>query len=209
MWIDCHCHTRLSNDNYLEPLVLVQRAKALGLDGIVVTEHHSIEISEPVEHIGREEGLLVLRGVEISTDRGHLLAFGVNDDSWNIWGRNNYIPLQPLIEHINSLGGMCVPAHPFREFGLASLLEGLLDLTAIAGVETHNGGNVDSDNDLAMQAAACMELPTLGGSDCHKEEAIGRCATEFRAPVTDMASFIAAVRQGACRGAYYPGYRPI
>lgn len=207
MWIDCHTHTLLSNDNYLEPAVLVRRAKALGLDGIAVTEHHSYEVSETVERIGREEGLLVLRGVEISTDRGHLLAFGVQDDGWNIWGRNNYLPLQELIDHINGLGGLCVPAHPFREFGLASLLEGLLDLTGIAGVETHNGGNVDSDNDLALDAAAAMELPTLGGSDCHKEEAIGRCATRFEDPVTDMGSFMAAIRRGACRGAYYPGYR--
>lgn len=207
MWIDCHTHTLLSNDNYLEPAVLVRRAKAMGLDGIVVTEHHSYEVSEPVERIGRDEGLLVLRGVEISTDRGHLLAFGLQDDSWNIWGRNNYLPLQELIDHINDLGGLCVPAHPFREFGLASLLEGLLDLTGIAGVETHNGGNVDSDNDLALDAAAAMELPTLGGSDCHKEDAIGRCATRFDDAIADMASFMAAVRRGACRGAYYPGYR--
>jgi predicted metal-dependent phosphoesterase TrpH len=207
MWIDCHTHTRYSNDNYLEPEVLVRRARALGLDGIVVTEHHSVEVSEPVERIGRAEGFLVLRGVEISSDRGHLLAFGIEDDGWNLWGRNNYIPLVPLIERINELGGLCVPAHPFREFGLASLLEGLLDLTGIAGVETHNGGNVDSDNDLAISAAAAMELPTLGGSDCHKEEAIGRCATEFTQPVTDMASLMAAIRAGACRGAYYPGYR--
>ena len=207
MWIDCHTHTLLSNDNYLEPAVLVRRARALGLDGIVVTEHHSVDVSEPVEHIGREEGLLVLRGVEISSDRGHMLAFGVTDDGWNIWGRNNYIPLMPLIERIEALGGICVPAHPFREVGLASLLEGILDLTGISGVETHNGGNLESDNELARQAAATMKLPTLGGSDCHKESAIGRCATKFSEAVTDMASFVAAVKRGACEGAYYPGYR--
>lgn len=207
MWIDCHTHTLYSNDNYLDPVVLVRRARELGLDGIVVTEHHSVEASEPVERIGREEGLLVLRGVEVSSDRGHIMAFGVADDGWNVWGRNNYIPLMPLIERVEELGGICVPAHPFREVGLASLLEGILDLTGISGVETHNGGNLESDNDLALRAAASMKLPTLGGSDCHKEEAIGRCATRFSEPVTDMASFIAAVRRGACEGAYYPGYR--
>src|SRR3990172_7103960 len=131
MWIDCHCHTRHSYDNHLEPLVLVRRAKALGLDAIVVTEHHSVEASEPVAHIGREEGLLVLRGVEIATDRGHLLAFGVADDGWNIWGRDNYIPLQEAIARINELGGICVPAHPFREIGVASMREGLIALSPI------------------------------------------------------------------------------
>jgi hypothetical protein len=208
MWIDCHCHTRYSYDNWLEPLQLVRRAKALGLQGVVITEHHSYEASEPVEKIGREEDLLVLRGVEIATDRGHLLAFGVEDDGWNTWGRNNYIPLTGAIDRINSLGGVCVPAHPFREIGVASLLEGLLELKGIAAVETHNGGNIHSDNDLAITAAAHLALPSLGGSDCHKAEAVGRCATEFSQTVTDMKSFIAAVRVGACRGAYFPGYRP-
>jgi len=184
----------------------VRRATALGLNGVIITEHHSYEASEPVEKIGHEEGLLVLRGVEISTDRGHLLAFGVEDDSWNTWGRNNYIPLTEAIERVNGLDGICVPAHPFREIGVASLLEGLLDLKGIAAVETHNGGNADSDNELAITAAGHMALPSLGGSDCHKIEAVGRCATKFRQPVTDMKSFIAAVRAGACRGAYYPGY---
>ena len=61
----------------------------------------------------------------MSSDRGHILAFGVEDDGWNIWGRNNYIPLMPLIERVAELGGICVPAHPFREVGLASLLEGI------------------------------------------------------------------------------------
>lgn len=206
MWIDCHCHSKHSNDNYLEPADLVRRAKAIGLDGLVATEHHSVEASEPVEHIGREEGLLVLRGVEISTDGGHLLAFGLEDDGWNIWGRNNYLPLAAVIERVADLGGISIPAHPFREIGLGRQLEDLLDIVGIAAVETHNGGNLDSDNQLAIVAAEHMRLPGLGGSDCHKVEAVGRCATEFSTPVSDMAGFIAAVRSGACRGAYFPGY---
>lgn len=208
MWIDTHCHTKYSHDNWLEPLDLVRRAKALGLGGVCVTEHYSFEASAPIEAVGRDEGLLVLRGVEVSTDRGHLLVFGVEDDGWNRWGRNNYIPLQPLIEEVNAIGGICVPAHPYREFGVASLLDGILELQGIAAVESHNGGNLDADNLLAVKAAEQLQLPTLGGSDCHKVSAVGRCATEFLRPVADMASFIAAVKSGACRGAYYTGFTP-
>ena len=207
MWIDTHCHTKYSYDNWLEPLDLIRRARTLGLDGVVITEHYSYEASAPVEQVGRDEGFLILRGVEIATDKGHLLAYGVEDDGWNIWGRDSYLPLEEVIERINDLGGICAPAHPFRNVGLASLMEGLLELKDIVAVESHNGVNVESDNELAMQAAAALELPTLGGSDCHKTVAVGRCATEFSQPVHDMASFIAAVKAGACRGAYYPGYR--
>jgi predicted metal-dependent phosphoesterase TrpH len=207
MWIDTHCHTKHSYDNWLEPLDLIRRAKALGLDGIAITEHYSYEASAPVEAIARDEGFLLLRGVEITTDRGHLLAYGVEDDGWNTWGRDNWLPLPEVIERIVELGGICVPAHPFREFGVCSLMEGLLDLIGIAAVETHNGNNHDHDNELALRAAQHMALPGLGGSDCHKVAATGRCATEFLQPVSDMASFISAIRAGACRGSYFPGYR--
>ena len=207
MWIDCHCHTRYSHDNWLEPRALVRRAKALGLDAVVITEHYSFDVSAPVEAVGREEDFLVLRGVEIATDAGHLLAYGVEDDGWNIWDQNQYLPHAAVIEHINKLGGICVPAHPFREIGLGNLLEKLLDVQCLAAVETHNGGNADSTNDLAIEAARRMGLPSLGGSDCHKVSAVGRCATHFRQPVTDMASFVAAVRAGACNGTYYEPYR--
>ena len=206
MWIDTHCHTKYSYDNWLEPLDLIRRAKALGLDGAVITEHYSYEASAPVEQVGRDEGFLILRGVEIATDKGHLLAYGVEDDGWNIWGRDSYLPLEEVIDRINELGGICAPAHPFRNVGLASLMEGLLELRNIAAVESHNGVNADSDNELAIRASTHLGLPTLGGSDCHKTVAVGRCATEFFEPVSDMAGFIAAVRAGACRGAYYPPY---
>jgi len=206
MWIDCHCHTRYSYDNWLEPVSLVRRARSLGLDAVVITEHYSYEASEPVAAVGRDEGFLVMRGVEIATDAGHVLAYGVEDDGWNVWGQNQYLPLHAVIERIAGLGGICVPAHPFREIGLASLMERILDVQGFAAVETHNGGNSDDDNSLALHAAGTLGLPTLGGSDCHKVAAVGRCATEFTQPVSDMAGFIAAVRAGACRGDYYPPY---
>lgn len=203
MWIDTHCHTKYSYDNWLEPVDLVRRARELGLSAVVITEHHSYDASEPVESIGREEGVLVLRGVEISTDQGHLLAYGITDDGWNIWGRDTYLPLRAVIERVLELGGICVPAHPYRKIGVASLLDDIHQLQDIAAVETHNGNNREEDNVLAIAAAASLKLPSLGGSDCHKANAVGRCATEFLQPVTDMPSFIAAIRAGACRGDYY------
>lgn len=206
MLIDTHCHTKYSYDNWLEPVNLIRRAKFLGIDAVCITEHYSYEASGAVEQIGRDEGLLVLRGVEIATDRGHLLAYGVEDDGWNTWNRDNYLPLDEVIVRINELGGICVPAHPFREVGMASLLEGVLDVEGLAAVETHNGGNSDVDNQLALRAAKFMGLPTLGGSDCHKTAAVGRCVTEFSHLITCMADFISEVRVGNCRGIYFPGY---
>ncbi len=84
MLIDLHCHTKYSHDNYLEPDDLFDRAIEMGLDGVCITEHHSYEASAPIMHRPRPHNLLVLRGLEISTDYGHLLVYGVSDDSWNL-----------------------------------------------------------------------------------------------------------------------------
>jgi predicted metal-dependent phosphoesterase TrpH len=84
MIIDLHCHTKYSYDCYLEPLDLIKRARELKLDGICITEHYSYALSRYAANIGQSENFLILRGLEISTNMGHLLIYGVKDDSWNI-----------------------------------------------------------------------------------------------------------------------------
>ena len=169
----------------LEPLDLIRRARALGLDGVVITEHYSYEASAPVEQVGRDEGFLVLRGVEIATDRGHLLAYGVEDDGWNIWGRDSYLPLEEVIERINDLGGICAPAHPHFlagvETGVATIP---LDLVLLdMDLETHRLVVLDdfreprlTDRGLALPAIAeqgILRTDRLGLGD--RNHALGRC----------------------------------
>jgi len=71
MIIDLHCHSKYSYDCYLEPLDLIKRARALGLDGICIAEHYSYTLSRAFAAIDQGDGFLILRGVEISTNMGH------------------------------------------------------------------------------------------------------------------------------------------
>jgi predicted metal-dependent phosphoesterase TrpH len=114
MRVDLHCHTKYSYDSFLGPEELIEQAIKMNLDGVCFTEHHSLMASRPVEKIEIPEGFHVFRGLEISTDRGHLLVYGLRDDSWNIWNRNNYLNVFRVLEKVHALGGICVPAHPFR-----------------------------------------------------------------------------------------------
>jgi histidinol phosphatase-like PHP family hydrolase len=91
MRIDLHCHGKYSHDNYLEPEELIAQAINLNLDGVCFTEHDSLVASGPVERITAPEDSYVFRDLEISTDRGHLLVYGLKDDSWNIWNRDKTI----------------------------------------------------------------------------------------------------------------------
>jgi predicted metal-dependent phosphoesterase TrpH len=198
MKIDLHCHTKYSGDNDLEPEELIAQALHMGLDGICITEHFSVEASLPVEAVPVPGGFLVFRGVEISTDMGHLLAYGIHDDSWNIWKKNLYLNARDVLEQIHRLGGICVPSHPFR--GWDSFGAMALELDGLDAIETHNSRNTMDMNAQAMSCARIRNLPSIGGSDCHRKEHVGMAYTDFSNPVITMDNLITEIRKGNCRG---------
>jgi predicted metal-dependent phosphoesterase TrpH len=195
MLIDLHCHTKYSGDNRLEPLELIRSARSLGLDAICITEHDSFCASAPVEKIAKKEGFLVFRGVEINTDRGHVLAFGVKDDSWKK-RRGYYSHISAVTPVVAAAGGILAPAHPFRMVGAASAANSLYEMDYIAAVEVLNGENNVRENDLAGQAWAKLDLPGIGGSDCHFAQDVGRCATWFDNTISCMEELIEEIKAG-------------
>jgi predicted metal-dependent phosphoesterase TrpH len=198
MLIDLHCHSIYSHDNHMEPEDLVRRACELGLDGVCFTEHHSFRASWPVDRMSRPENFLIFRGVEISTDAGHLLVYGVKDDSWNRWGRNTYLNLAKVVASVHALGGICVPAHPFR--GWESIGEKVFSFTGFDAIETHNGVNGPHQNGPAIEASMKLGLPSIGGSDCHYLHQVGRAVTVFDNRISTMIEMVWEMRLGNCRG---------
>jgi len=198
MLIDLHCHSKYSHDNYLEPEELIDAAIKKGLDGVCFTEHYSIDASLPVLKIKVPERFYIFRGLEISTDRGHLLSYGLEDDSWNIWGRNNYINCIEVIARVHELGGICVPAHPFR--GHDSIGKDVRHMDGLDAIETHNGLNLEKDNRKAIQVAGARNLPSIGGSDCHKKIQVARAYTHFRNAVYTIEDMVREIRSGNCVG---------
>ena len=198
MRIDLHCHTKYSGDSHLEPEEVIEQAIKLNLDGVCFAEHYSMMPSWPLEKIKIPEGFYVFRGVEISTDRGHLLGYGLRDDSWNIWSSHNYLNALQVMENVHRLGGICVPAHPFR--GWDSFGEHVFKMDGLDAIETHNGLNLGDMNEKAIQVSRLRNLPSIGGSDCHKKEQVGRAFTEFKNHVHTVEELIEEIRMGNCKG---------
>jgi len=198
MIIDLHCHSVYSRDNHLEPEALIRRAYERGLDGVCFTEHHSMDASSPIDSMKRPEGFLVLRGLEVSTDAGHVLVYGVPDDSWNRWGRHGHLNLAKIVNAVHGLGGICVPAHPFR--GWESLGDRIFSFTGFDAIETHNGVNGPDRNGPAIEAALKLGLPSIGGSDCHYLHQVGQAFTEFDNPIAEVADLVREIKVGRCRG---------
>jgi predicted metal-dependent phosphoesterase TrpH len=198
MKIDLHCHSKYSHDNHLEPEELIERAVSLGLEGVCFTEHHSFQNSWPVSRIKIPDGFLVFRGVEVSTDEGHLLVYGVVDDSWNRWGRNSLLRVEEVLKSVHALGGICVPAHPFR--GWESFGEKIFSIQGFDALETHNGVNRPNQNLLAIEAARKLGLPSIGGSDCHYVHQVGRSYTVFEKRLLSLEQLVAEIKAGNCHG---------
>lgn len=76
--VDLHVHTPGSSDamkeHYGTPEDIVEAALAAGLDAIAITDHNTVSWCKDVADAAAGTPLVVLPGVEISTNEGHLLA---------------------------------------------------------------------------------------------------------------------------------------
>src|SRR5262245_44577183 len=109
---DHHLHTaRHSPDSVIDPLELVEHARAIGLDGLVITEHYyQWEPDELADLSARADGLRIFSGVEISAREGHFLVYGLPDlDEVPPGGR-----LAALLKVVRRHAAAIVAAHPFR-----------------------------------------------------------------------------------------------
>src|SRR4029453_17761332 len=77
MSFDLHMHTRrYSPDSEIDPFELVRRAKEIGLDGIVITEHDRLWPEDELEELrAAAPGLVVLGGGGGDRPRGRSFVF--------------------------------------------------------------------------------------------------------------------------------------
>ena len=193
--IDLHVHSKYSGDTDSEPEETVDHAISLDLQGIVFTEHYSYSASEHAEGLKEKynDRILILRGVEFSTEEGHCLIFGVDTDKLAL----RYAPVEDVVTMVTERGGVVVPSHPYRRGNsLGDRIHGLKGITAVEGC---NGNNMHSFNVRAIEAARTLNLPFTGGSDAHAPREAGSCYTEFNDIVTSD-NFIELLKQGNYQG---------
>jgi len=203
MLIDLHAHTwPRSHDSVLNPEDLVVRAKQAGLDAIVFTEHDPVWDRKSVEELRAKHNFLVLAGIEISTDDGHILSFGIDK---YVFGMHRSRELASYVEKVE---GVMVAAHPYRRqmpwFSRDDdEYQAALDKASrnpayqyVHGLEEWNGRGSEKENEFSRRLCAAMDLPGTGGTDSHAISDIGKCATYFEAEIHDERELIAELRAG-------------
>lgn len=187
MLIDLHCHTRpLSTCSALTAAQLVQRAVERGLDGICLTEHDRAWPAGELEALRAASSLNVFSAVELTTDLGHVLAFGLHPSGFSPIARE-------VFSAAESCGGLLFLAHPARD-GLLRVTHETVEF--FASVESMNGSDSRLQNVATTGLAKGFRLPGIGGSDAHSPAEVGRAATRFEANILSDGELLAELRAG-------------
>ncbi len=134
MLIDLHAHTSgISRCCRIAAPEIVVRAKAHGMDGIVLTNHYQpsyikgIELFEFIDRyvdeyfytkeVGERFGVKVLYGIEVTMElypKVHMLVYGVGTDFLKKHPSVYFYTQEELYKAVKENGGVLVQAHPFR-----------------------------------------------------------------------------------------------
>lgn len=187
--IDLHCHTQpLSACSSLTVDELVAGARSRGLDGICLTEHDRLWPAARVRELRERHGFIILRGMEITTEVGHALVFGLEEPPAGMF------LAATLRAAVDCAGGVMVLAHPARAGQRRLHRDALARL--FHAVEAVNGSDGPEQNRAAAALGGALTLPPIGGSDCHAPQEIGRAATRLATTVWTEAELVAALREG-------------
>lgn len=206
--IDLHTHTDpLSHDSLLTPDQLIELAKAAGLDGVCLTEHDFFWEHDRARDLRRKHNFLVIPGIEVNTEDGHALVFGLEK---YVYGMHRMRELAALVDQA---GGVMLAAHPYRrQLPFELRHEGdwshALDRAAgnpayplVAAMESYNGRGTPRENAFALALAERLGLPRFAGSDAHTAGDVGACATEFEREITGLDDLIEQLKAGRFRPA--------
>jgi len=202
-FLDLHVHSTDGSDDaggtvegYLK-WIAAKRAQGYRLDGFVLTEHRRYDTSKDYTELAKRYDAVVLRGVELETDIGHVLVYGVNNEFLSRFDLANVsLSYADVFKAAWDAGGVAVGAHAGRpRIGVVDHYEErAVDLSPVKIVESLNGGSSDFENARGHDLAVAHGIREVGGADSHFVSALGRCMTRFDGDIRTVEDLVAALR---------------
>ena len=211
--LDLHCHTTAS-DGSSTPTEVVRAAYNQGLDALAITDHNSGNGIDEAIAVGRDLGIVVFPGVELTVTGGergiHLIAiFDPTCDSDQIkallgrlqippdtWGRDEAVStMSPAaaIDAISNLDGIACAAHASSSKGLFNEMRGrqriaLARHEGLLAVELKclDGKTANVLRDPKSDYG--REFTLYQASDAHKAQKVGARFTYFKMAEITLAS---------------------
>lgn len=203
--VDMHVHTvRGAADSSLTPDQLIEEARRIGLTGVNISEHDRVWEPHLLEEFRERSGLFVSRGMEVSTDMGHMIVIGLD----------RYVPgirrAAELRRVLDEVGGFMTVAHPFRHFfdpihfrrdgrppfemTPEEAAERMPVFKLVDEIEIANGGSTPRENQFALKVAEVLGKQGIGASDCHSTNGVGYFVTVFEEELRDQEHILEQLR---------------
>ena len=197
MKIDLHIHEKtysLDSQASLEDIIIEARRK--GLDAITITDHDNNDIKEYAKEVSKHENFPIFVGVEYLTQQGDIVAFGIDKVP------DIKMDVQDFVDLVNSQGGVCITAHPYRTNN-RGLKDKIKVVNGLHAIEAFNGNTDEENNYKAHQVAKRLGIQSVGASDAHKSEEVGKFATLLPYEVKDINELIEAIKSNRCKPLEY------
>lgn len=192
---ELHCHStsnRLSYFPWFYDAVqsveeIIAQCLKLNIKILSITEHDSLngfkKAKEFVDKFNLD--MIIVPGMEISTIKGHMLAYGINEEIYK-----KQTP-EETIKQIHQQGGIAIAAHTFGPMGLGNLVENLeIDGLEIGSLLTKRW------NTKTARIADKLGISLIAGSDAHMVEDIGLGMTLFPPKVDKWEEVIECIKNG-------------
>jgi sugar phosphate isomerase/epimerase len=203
--VDMHVHTvRGAADSSLTPDQLIEEAHRIGLTGVNISEHDRVWEPHLVEEFRQRSGLFVSRGMEVSTDMGHMIVVGLDR---YVAGIRRAAELRHVLDDV---GGFMIVAHPFRHFfdpihfrrdgrppfemTPEEAAERMPVFKLVDEIEVANGGSTPRENQFAFNVTKALGKRGVGASDCHSTQGVGYYVTVFEAELRDQEHMLEELR---------------
>ena len=212
---ETHLHTypvsKCGKANVCENLEFYKR---IGYDGVFITNHFldgninieaSLSYEEKIEfyfsdyekavEIGKDIGIKVFCGVELSYKGTDFLIYGLNKEWYMKNAQIIEMKKSEELEYLMNSGALVIQAHPYREAGYIDHIR--LFPRHIHGVEIINACNDELQNKMAKIFADNYELIEFAGSDNHRadkqKQLAGMCC---KRPILNESDFVECVKNG-------------
>jgi len=177
-----------SSDSIITQKDLVFFAKKRSLDAVAITDHNQID---GALLLAKKTDLLIIPGIEVSTQSGHVVGLNVNK---NI---PKGMSVNETVDCIHDAGGLAVACHPFAWFK-GSLKKNITE--KFDAIETINSSAFPflRCKKKSVELAKKFNLAQIAGTDAHNPQSIGLAYTLLEADLT-IDSILQAILEKRCQ----------
>lgn len=209
---DLHMHS-LASDGIDGVEALLERAVAVGLDVIAITDHERIDAAVAARHIAEAQRLPihVIVGEEITTRNGHLVGLFLKTRV-RPWGS-----MRDSIARVHDQGGLAIVAHPLVPYPLCASEGTILRLLTAADPRFHPDA-IEAFNATTAGMSWARRVPAfvastgvaaVAGGDAHRASNVGRVVTTFPGHTPEDLRAAILARTTDWQGDAYPWHEQI